>query len=115
MDKNTVHNVNQNCTGVQLTDATCGYRAFKLDLIRRAQFDWWAPWLHTYGLEYYFYAKVILGQEIRWKEVPVTMRYPPRGQSYSKMRPFVEWWVMLKPWILARFDGKGFDQEMNDS
>ncbi|MDA2923804.1 glycosyltransferase family 2 protein [Acidobacteria bacterium AH-259-L09] len=100
-------------TGVQLTDATCGYRAFKLDLIRRAQFDWQAEWLHTYGLEYYLYAKVILDGEIRWKEVPVTMRYPPKGQRYSKIRPFVDWWAMVKPWIIARFDGKGFAQEMN--
>ncbi len=38
-------------TGVRLTDATCGYRAFRLDLIPRARFDWQADWLNTYGLE----------------------------------------------------------------
>ena len=30
-------------TGARLTDATCGYRAFRLDLARRAAFDWRAP------------------------------------------------------------------------
>ena len=97
-------------TGVTLTDATCGYRAFRLDLIRRAEFDWQAEWLYTYGLEYYLYAKAVLDGGIRCMEVPVTMRYPPRGKRYSKISPFVDWWAMLKPWIVARFDGKGFRQ-----
>ncbi len=95
-------------TGVRLTDSTCGYRGFKLDLIPRAQFDWQADWLNTYGLEYYLYAKVILDGTIRWKEVPVTMRYPAKGQPYSKIKPGLDWWAMLRPWIMARLDGKGF-------
>jgi dolichol-phosphate mannosyltransferase len=95
-------------TGIRLTDSTCGYRAFKLDLILRAKFDWQADWLNTYGLEYYLFAKVILNKQIRWKEVPVTMRYPAKGQPYSKIRPGLDWWAMLRPWIVARFDGKGF-------
>jgi glycosyltransferase involved in cell wall biosynthesis len=96
-------------TGVRLTDATCGYRAFDLDLIRRAEFDWQAEWLHTYGFEYYLYAKVILDGQLRWREVPITMHYPPKGRRYSKIRPFFDWWAMLKPWVVARFDGKGFN------
>ncbi len=95
-------------TGVCLTDSTCGYRAFKLELIPRARFDWQADWLNTYGLEYYLYAKVILNGTIRWKEVPVTMRYPPKGRPYSKIRPGLDWWAMLRPWIRARLDDKGF-------
>ena len=72
-------------TGARLTDATCGFRALRLDLLRRADFDWHAPWLHTYGLEYYLYAKVLLDRRIRWTEIPVTMRYPAAG-PYSKIR-----------------------------
>lgn len=95
-------------TGARLTDATCGYRSFHLDIIRRTQFDWHASWLDTYGLEYYLYAKVLLEPSIRSIEVPVTMRYPEKGKRYSKMKPFVGWYEMLKPWVIARLDGKGF-------
>jgi len=95
-------------TGITLTDATCGYRAWRLDLMKKAEFDWHASWLNTYGFEYYFFAKVILSHSVRWKEVPVTMHYPSKGERYSKIRPFIDWWAMLKPWIIARCDGKRF-------
>jgi glycosyltransferase involved in cell wall biosynthesis len=94
-------------TGARLTDATCGFRAFRLDLLRRAEFDWHARWLATYGLEYYLYAKVVLDGRLRWTEVPVTMRYPPAG-PYSKIRAGRDWWAMLKPWLVARLDRRGF-------
>ncbi|PYQ56618.1 MAG: hypothetical protein DMF53_25010 [Acidobacteria bacterium] len=94
-------------TGARLTDATCGFRAFRLGLLRQAEFDWHAPWLYTYGFEYYLYAKVLLDRRIRWTEVPVTMRYPETGR-YSKIRPGRDWYAMLKPWLRARIDGKGF-------
>jgi dolichol-phosphate mannosyltransferase len=95
-------------TGVRLTDATCGYRAYRLDLLRRAEFDWHAEWLHTYAMEYYFFAKVLLDRRVRWREVPISMRYPERRRAYSKIRPGRDWWAMLKPWLVARLDGKGF-------
>ena len=94
--------------GVGISDATCGYRAYKIDIIRRANFDWTAPWLYSYGFEYYIYAKVLLDNSIRIKEVPVTMRYPKKGLPYSKIKPFSGWWKLLKPWLIASFDGKGF-------
>jgi len=98
----------QALTGVRLTDATCGYRAYRLEVIRRAQFDWHAKWMWTYGFEYFLYAKVLMERSIRAIEVPVTMRYPGAGKRYSKIRPVLGWYEMLKPWILARLDGKGF-------
>jgi len=94
------------CTGAKLTDATCGFRACRLDFLRRAELDWQAPWLDTYGFEYYLYAKVLLDRRLRWLEVPVTMRYPEAG-PYSKIRPGRDWYAMLKPWLVARLDGKG--------
>ncbi|MEE8170874.1 MAG: glycosyltransferase family 2 protein [Phycisphaerae bacterium] len=93
---------------VRLTDATCGYRAYRLELIRRARFNWRAEWLHTYGFEYYLDAKFLLDGRIRWREVPVTMHYPGGRAPYSKIRPIRDWYAMLKPWIVARFDGRGF-------
>jgi len=94
-------------TGTRLTDATCGYRALRLDLVRGAEFDWRAPWLYTYGSEYYLYAKAVLDPRVRCLEVPITMRYPPSG-PYSKIRPGTGWWAMLRPWLQARVDGRGF-------
>jgi glycosyltransferase involved in cell wall biosynthesis len=98
-------------TGARLTDATCGYRAYRLDIMRRATFDWHAPWLYTYGLEYYVDAKVLLDGRLRWLEVPVTMRYPANRRRVSKIRPGRDWWAMLRPWLVARFDGRGFRHE----
>lgn len=95
-------------TGAKLSDATCGYRAFSLELIRKANFDWHKPWMYSYGFEYYLYAKVLLSKRIHWREVPITMRYPPKGKRYSKIAPLKGWYDMLKPWVIARFDGKGF-------
>jgi glycosyltransferase involved in cell wall biosynthesis len=95
-------------TDRKLSDATCGYRAFRLSIMKHAQFDWHKPWLYTYGFEYYLYAKVLLDPRIRSVEVPVTMRYPEAGKRYSKIKPFKGWYEMLKPFVVARFDGTGF-------
>lgn len=95
-------------TGRAVTDATCGYRCYRLELLRRAEFDWHAAWLCGYGFEYYLYGKVLLDSTISSIEVPVTMRYPPRGTRYTKIRPVIGWWDMLKPFVVARLDGKGF-------
>lgn len=97
-------------TGQSVTDATCGYAAYRLELFDRARFDWEAPWLRTYGFEYYLRGQVLLDPKIGWLEVPITMRYPVSG-PYSKIRPFTGWWAMLRPWIKATIDRKGFDPE----
>ncbi|MEM6885033.1 MAG: glycosyltransferase family 2 protein [Verrucomicrobiota bacterium] len=92
--------------GQKLTDATCGFKAIKIDILKHTSFDWHHPRLDTYGFEYYLYGKVLLSKEVRWKEVAVTMRYPTSGKRYSKIKPFIGWFQMLKPWWLARFDQK---------
>ena len=51
--------------------------------MERAHFDWKASWLYTYGFEYYLYGKVLLSSSVRWKEVPITMRYPQKGKRYT--------------------------------
>lgn len=96
--------------GVRVTDATCGYRAMRMEIFKSAEFDWHAPWLDTYGFEYYLYGKVLKETRIRHLEVPITMRYPERGKPYSKIKPFKGWYEMLKPWVIARVDGKGFGE-----
>jgi len=109
---NLVNTASRLLTGIPLTDATCGYRAFRLDIIRRARFDWHAPWMNTYGFEYYLYAKVLLDGNIRWTEVPVTMRYPSKGRRHSKINPVTGGFEMLLPWFAARFNRKGFKKSV---
>jgi dolichol-phosphate mannosyltransferase len=94
-------------TGRRLTDATNGFRAFRLQLLQAADFPLDSEWMRTYGFEYYLYAKALRDRRVRCLEVPTTMRYPEQGR-YSKIRPGRDWWAILKPWLVARFDGKGF-------
>jgi dolichol-phosphate mannosyltransferase len=96
--------------GVKLTDATCGYKAYQLELFKRATFDWRSSSLDTYGFEYYLYGKILRDRSIRSVEVPITMRYPGGKAPYSKIKPFKGWYQMLKPWVIARFDLKGFNK-----
>ena len=49
-------------------------------------------------MEYYLHYKVIKGG-YRLIEVPVSMVYPESGQDYSKIKPFVGWWSMIRPWV----------------
>lgn len=93
-------------TGRRLTDATNGFRAFRLSWMRRAAFDWHAQSLWTYGLEYYLYAKFLRGDAV-CVEVPSTMQYPETG-PYTKIRPGSDWWAMIRPWFAA-LGGRGFE------
>lgn len=96
------------CFGQRITDITCGYRAFRLNILERANFDWESPWMRRYGFEQYLYAKVLMEPTLRAVEAPVTMAYPTRG-PYSKIPPLVGWIDIATPWLRAAFDGKGFE------
>jgi dolichol-phosphate mannosyltransferase len=53
-------------------------------------------WLDEYELEPYLYWKAIrLGYPTA--EVPVTKIYPPKSVGYTKMKPIIGWWSMLRP------------------
>lgn len=104
-----VNTVVRVATGAKLTDATCGYRAFRLDIMRRAAFDWHDPSLYTYAFEYLIYAHVVVSKQFRYVEVPITMRYPPKGEPYSKIKPGADWWQMVRPWLTARVARKHFN------
>ncbi|PKK82903.1 MAG: hypothetical protein CVT49_11370 [candidate division Zixibacteria bacterium HGW-Zixibacteria-1] len=85
-------------TGFRGTDVTCGFRAYRLSLFddRRLNID--QVWLNKYEMEYYIHFHVIR-RGYRVLEVPVSMIYPRERGNYSKIRPFVGWWSMIKPWI----------------
>jgi dolichol-phosphate mannosyltransferase len=80
----------------RVTDSTNGFRAFRTSILRDPRVDWRQQWLDRYELEPYLLMKAIrLGY--RHTEVPVTKIYPRHELGYTKMRPFVDWWSILRP------------------
>jgi dolichol-phosphate mannosyltransferase len=85
-------------SGHAVTDGTNGLRAFRLALLDDPRIRLEQDWLDRYELEPYLMLKAIrLGY--RHVEVPVTKIYPRHELGYTKMRPFVDWWSILRPII----------------
>ena len=83
----------------RITDSTNGFRAFRLSLLQDARIDIDQDWLNAYELEPYLFLKAIrLGYKV--KEVPVTKIYPPHELGYTKMKPIIGWWSILRPLVL---------------
>jgi dolichol-phosphate mannosyltransferase len=80
----------------RVTESTNGFRAFRTALLRDPRIDWRQDWLDRYELEPYLMLKAIM-LGYRHVEVPVTKIYPPRAQGYTKMRPFIDWWSIVRP------------------
>lgn len=80
----------------RVTESTNGFRAFRTALLRDPRIDWRQAWLDRYELEPYLLLKTIrLGY--RHREAPVTKIYPEHALGYTKMRPLVDWWSILRP------------------
>ncbi len=85
--------------GMKITDSTNGFRAIRVSIFNdpRIQID--QEWLNAYELEPYLFFKAIkLGYKVR--EVPATKIYPPKELGYTKMRPIIGWWSILRPIFL---------------
>ena len=86
-------------TGFDGTDVTNGFRAYRLALLDDPRIRIEQRWLDRYELEYYLHWKFItLGYRVR--EVAVSKTYPARRSSYSKIRPVIDWWHMVRPVLL---------------
>jgi dolichol-phosphate mannosyltransferase len=80
------------------TDITCGFRAYRLNIFDHPEINIDQDWLGRYEMEYYIHYKVAtLG--FRMTEAPVAMVYPAENTNYSKIKPLVDWWSMVRPWI----------------
>ena len=79
----------------RLTDVTNGFRAYKVSLFDDPKINIWQEWLSTYELEYYIHFWV-LKLKYKFGEVPVSKIYPSK-RKYSKIRPFLDWWPIIKP------------------
>lgn len=85
-------------SGRAVSDSTNGFRAYKTSLLKDPRLDLDQAWLRQYELEPYMYAKAIsLGYAVR--EVPVTKIYPPKEEGYTKIKPVVGWWSILRPLV----------------
>jgi dolichol-phosphate mannosyltransferase len=85
-------------TGFRGTDALNGFRAYRLRLLKDPSIHIWQDWLDRYELEMYLHYKALtLGYKV--KEVPVTKSYNhfKNGAPYSHIRPFVDWWSIIRP------------------
>ena len=89
-------------TGTKITDSTNGFRAMRLSIFDDERIDIDQTWLDQYELEPYILFKAMtLGYQ--FKEVPVTKIYPPKKLGYTKMKPIVGWWSILRPIFLLGF------------
>jgi len=83
-------------SGRRVTDSTNGFRAIRLSLFKDQRIQYQQDWLRAYELEpYLMFKAIILGY--RYIEVPVTKIYPAKKLGYTKMKPLVGWWSILKP------------------
>ena len=89
-------------TGRQVTDSTNGFRAFRLAIVGDPRIDIDQAWLDAYELEPYLMFKALrLGY--KFTEVFVTKIYPPKKLGYTKMKPLLGWWSILKPLFYLGF------------
>lgn len=83
-------------SGKKVTDSTNGFRAMRVAIFRDERINFRQDWLKSYELEPYLLFKAItLGY--RFTEAPVTKIYPAKQLGYTKMKPFIGWWSILKP------------------
>lgn len=79
-----------------VSDASSGFRAFRLSALERLDADLKQSWLDRYELEPYLLFKARRGRT-RYAEVAVTIDYPPPGEDYTKMQGITDWWRILRP------------------
>lgn len=91
-------------TGFHGTDALNGFRAYRISFLKDPHIDVWQDWLDRYELEMYIHYKALtLGYKV--KEVPVTKSYKhfAKGAVYSHIRPWLDWWNIVKPIVYLFF------------
>jgi dolichol-phosphate mannosyltransferase len=89
--------------GRRVTDASSGFRAFRLSILDGPRFRLDQPWLDSYELEPYLLFQAVRSG-VRYREAPVSIIYPPKadGLPYTKMRPFTGWWRIFRPVVYLR-------------
>ena len=89
----------------KITDATCGFRAFKIHKIIKYFSLFNKKKYYSYGYEYYSYGKILLSNKIKSCEANVKMNYPKEG-NYSKIRPIIDWIPIIGGYFKALLEKK---------
>jgi len=93
----------RNLFNYNITDATCGYRGFKIKVFKNFKKNFFKKELFTYGYEYYSYGKMLKNNGIKTKEISVSMNYTSKT-NYTKIRPIIDWYVMVKYWLIGYYE-----------
>tara|TARA_A100001015_G_scaffold321286_1_gene451231 strand:- start:1085 stop:1789 length:705 start_codon:yes stop_codon:yes gene_type:complete len=88
--------------GKKITDATNGFRAFKLDKILNLLPKYDQKWLYGYSFETYLFGLVLNSKEIKSIEVPVEIRYK-KDIKHTKIKPFLDYPSIVMPFLIAKF------------
>ncbi len=80
----------------KITDSSNGFRAIRTSVLKKIKFN--QDWLNRYELEPFVLIEAI-NNGFKYVEVPVT-KYYDRKLGYSKMIPIVDWYRMLKPFLM---------------
>ncbi len=83
----------------RITDATNGFRAFRLTIFDEPDININQDWLDRYELEPYILFKAVKSSNIKIKETPITIYYHIDGRKYTKMTPIKDWWRLAKPMV----------------
>ncbi len=89
----------------KITDATCGFRAYKTNILSKNIEILDRKDFYTYGYEYYVLGKILNNKTILFTEVPISMNYPKKGK-YSKIRTIIDWYPIIKAYLISFFDRK---------
>lgn len=83
--------------GRRVTDATNGFRAFRLSIFDDKSINIDQDWLDRYELEPYILYKVVKSRRVRFREAPITIYYHGDRKQFTKMKPFRDWWRLARP------------------
>ena len=88
--------------GKKITDATNGFRAFKLDKMIQLMPKYDQKWLYGYSFETYLFGLALNSKEIKSVEVPVEIRYK-KNIRHTKIKPFIDYPSIFIPFLIAKF------------
>lgn len=86
----------------KVTDATNGFRAYKIETIMKILPRYNRVWLYGYAFESFLFGKMLNNFQIKSKEVPVTIKYN-KGTKNTKIRPIIDYPSIVFPFFLAKF------------
>lgn len=87
---------------IKVTDATNGFRAYKIKLIIEILPNYNRRWLYGYAFESFLFGKMLNKKNIKKLEVPVTIKYN-KGKVNTKIKPILNYPAIFFPYFLAKF------------